>query len=118
MIPFLKHHLEKEMKPAIKTLLIEALKSGDYKKTSGRMRRGDRFCALGILCNLHAQAHPKFAATQKVKGMYDGTTHMPPTRVQKWSGITSSEVYKIVSWNDDSKLSFREIAQQIERDFE
>lgn len=32
------------------TIVVEALRSGDYKQTSGRLRRGDEFCCLGVMC--------------------------------------------------------------------
>ena len=31
---------------------IKALRSGDYKQTKGRLRRGDSFCCLGVACEI------------------------------------------------------------------
>lgn len=36
----------------IKKQWVEALRSGKYSQTSGRLRRQDGFCCLGVLCDL------------------------------------------------------------------
>jgi len=40
------------MKTVTKAEWIDALKSGKYKQGEGRLRRDDRFCCLGVLCDL------------------------------------------------------------------
>lgn len=44
------------MNPEIKTKWVEALRSGKYKqgKKSLRSREGDKYCCLGVLCDLYA----------------------------------------------------------------
>lgn len=42
------------MKAEIKERWLLALESGDYKQSTGQLKRGDRFCCLGVLCDLHA----------------------------------------------------------------
>jgi hypothetical protein len=60
------------MKPEIKKMWLEALRSGQYKQGGGALRPhgGNEFCCLGVLCNLHAQTHPKIAAQQKDPEVY------------------------------------------------
>ena len=45
------------MNPEIKAKWVAALRSGEYKQAKGQLRIGNSFCCLGVLCNLHAQAH-------------------------------------------------------------
>jgi hypothetical protein len=48
-----------KLKPEIKTRWLEALRSGGYKQARGQLKvasiDGDRFCCLGVLCDLAAQ---------------------------------------------------------------
>jgi hypothetical protein len=39
----------------VKIRWIDALLSGDYSQGTDRLRTGDRFCCLGVLCDLAAQ---------------------------------------------------------------
>lgn len=34
---------------------IKALRSGDYKQCRGKLHIDDRFCVLGVLCDLHSR---------------------------------------------------------------
>lgn len=82
------------MKPEIKELWIAALESGDYQKGKGQLRSyEDKFCCLGVLCNLHAQAHPEIAATQMYSGYYLNSCASLPEEVCIWSGISYSGSY-------------------------
>jgi hypothetical protein len=118
------------MKARIKKLWVDALRSGDYQQTTGRLRRethsaGTGFCCLGVLCNLHAQEHPEIAAKETNPGIYINSSSLPPAAVLRWAGIPSTDdsvtvMYKgkhtdLVSLNDTAKLSFKKIANVIER---
>jgi len=109
------------MKAKIKRLWVKALRSGQYKQTENALRdKGNAFCCLGVLCNLHAQAHPKFAAKQRVPEAYDGEEAYPSERVQKWAGLDSNDPWinemstTLATLNDDGR-SFNEIADVIEK---
>lgn len=84
------------MKKSIKKKWVAALRSGDYKQGRGRLRRhtpeGDVFCCLGVLCNLHAQAHPDIAAQQTDAYSYMGQTGYLPIAVREWSGLDSTNI--------------------------
>jgi hypothetical protein len=43
------------MNPQIKQKWVSALRSGDYQQTKGRLRKEDKFCCLGVLCDLYAK---------------------------------------------------------------
>lgn len=40
------------MDPEIKAKWVAALRSGKYKQGRGRLRSGDEFCCLGVLCDI------------------------------------------------------------------
>lgn len=69
---------------------VAALRSGDYKQGRRQLRNGaNEFCCLGVLCNLHAQAHPTIAAAQKELSLYMGFHGELAPAVLKWSGIST-----------------------------
>lgn len=43
------------MNPEFKTRWIAALRSGEYEQGAGWLRSGDRFCCLGVACDLIAK---------------------------------------------------------------
>ncbi len=57
------------MKQAIALKLSAALRSNEYIQGRNylRDRNSNRFCPLGIICNLHALAHPKLAAHLQIE---------------------------------------------------
>lgn len=112
------------MDPEIKELWITALESGDYKQGRGQLRNSaNEFCCLGVLCNLHAQAHPEFAEKQKFAKKYDGHEQFLPEIVQKWSGlktyngtlIMSKPVALSLAGLNDNGGSFKTITHYIRK---
>lgn len=122
-----------KLKPAIKKLWIEALRSGEYKQTQGELRNQDNeFCCLGVLCNLHAQAHPKIAKQQTSLYKYLNHTGDLPDLVIKWAFESKKAkpegVFReyddsafhggfitLMALNDDLGYSFKQIANVIDR---
>lgn len=97
-----------------------------YKQTQQRLRRelddgSTGFCCMGVLCNLHAQAHPEFAATQTSPTTYDGFSSFPSERVLQWAGLNSENgAYgmdgdSLVNDNDRRLHNFEQIADTIEK---
>lgn len=116
------------MKPKIKALWVKALRSGDYQQTRGRLREGSSFCCLGVLCNLHAMAHPAVAADQISRTEYMGHEGTLPPDVVTWAGLPSDLgapvtigcVTRRLSDHNDGiegarQRSFKEIADAIEK---
>jgi len=126
------------MKKNIKKKWLKALRSGEYKQTTGQLRADDHegnasFCCLGVLCNLHAQAHPEIAAKETDPDTYLGSYGALPLAVVQWAGLDKNvmdrdddgELNIIVTYrrketnliklNDDEGLSFNKIANVIER---
>lgn len=115
------------MKSKIKKLWQEALRSGEYKQTKHQLRKQKgkqaSFCCLGVLCNLHAQAHPKIAAENTNPERYMGCSGVLPSEVRKWAGVDTSEggevLYKdryrsLVSLND-SGVKFKTVAKLLDQ---
>lgn len=104
------------MNVRVAKLWVEALRSGKYKQTCGRLKKGDCFCALGVLIQLFLRERKKGWGTLA----HDAT--LPPV-VQKWAGLDSPDPKFIdkdgrpqsCTWlNDNSKLTFAELANLIE----
>lgn len=106
----------------IKKEWVDDLRSGEIHKTKYQLRRGDRMCALGVLCNIHAKHHPEIASRQTKKNSYMGNTVDLPKEVRKWAGICGDSPrlmydgveHTIVYLNDNKELSFKKIADLIE----
>jgi hypothetical protein len=110
------------MNPEVKQEWIAALRSGEYKQGSEFLRRGDEFCCLGVLCDLHA----KKTSTQWLHG-FKGSEYLDnkerlPEAVSEWAGLqghNSNDPYMKGNWlsayNDDEYKSFSEIADLIEK---
>ncbi len=89
---------------------IKALRSGKYKQTQSRLRRGDSFCCLGVACALYGKQFNK--RFRKELFMHRSTTL--PIPVLDWLGITSSQEAELYKKNDGiggyGSHSFSEIA--------
>lgn len=108
------------MNKEIKKKWIAALRSGKYKKTTGTLRtRDNRFCALGVLCDVigpskwHSQG-PFYKwgtqmSTLSTEGMKLAGVDHPMVRLGSESGEN------ILALNDSKGLSFLEIADIIEK---
>jgi hypothetical protein len=112
------------MKKRIAEQWIAALCSGEYKQTTGFLRNKNRFCCLGVLCNLHAQAHPEIAKKELSKNVYLNYSTILPVEVQKWAGLNSRNgslcrsgslkfAGKSLTKFNDEGVSFDQIAQVI-----
>lgn len=98
-----------------------ALRSGDYVKGTGALRTpANEFCCLGVLCNLHAQAHPDIAARQTDPEYYMGRSAVLPDPVRDWAGMKtdngkiSCSTGSLAYLNDNGK-TFEQLANIIER---
>jgi len=124
------------MKKKIATKWIEALRSGKYKKTTGCLKRvenheQEKFCALGVLCDIYQKEseeplaeNKRTPTAKKTKVSIDGEFNRLPIKVRNWAGLGDSvarvqAMYSTIELlNDDQKLSFKEIADIIEKNFE
>lgn len=85
------------MNQAVAELWAKALPN--YKQTRKRLRIGDNFCCLGVLCELAAEAGvipkavvdtPSATRGSEIYG-YCGRTNYLPREVQDWAGMAASD---------------------------
>ncbi len=133
------------MKQAIALKWVEALRSGQYKQGDGMLRINDEdtgktsFCCLGVLCNIHAQEHPRLAARETNPGSYMGYSSCLPREVMDWASFSddmgtpappknkelpdtpvhiNGSDYESLADANDSGVSFARIATWIEKNYE
>ena len=111
-------------------LLLDALRSGEYCQTKGKMKRDDCYCAMGVACELFHRAHEGQGV-----GFWDGDVFMcqlseyaddvrkyefgPPSAVLQWFGIGDNihdpALYNdMMVMNDNEHLDFPTIADRVE----
>lgn len=120
-----------KMVPEVKTLLLDALKSGEYEKTVGVLKRHNDdntvgYCCLGVLTDV---AHEKGICAGFVRSLdgYDvpeevnygfetyvrRSTAFLPNSVAKWSGLDSDTQTTLANINDESE-DFGPVIEYIE----
>lgn len=109
--------------------LIEALKSKKYKQGDGQLRQGNKFCCLGVACDIYHND------TGKGEWITDDDNYFfflaqdssLPETVRKYFGFKSSDpellqlngvrAYPASVINDEFKFSFKGIADAFEHTF-
>ena len=125
------------MNADIKAKWVAALRSGQYEQTDAVLRDADRFCCLGVLCDLYSKEsgtewEPDFASQFTMHG--NGGTL--PVEVRRWAdlpheygayvavtkrydeGNEDTTVYhspSLTELNDQWQYDFHQIADVIEQ---
>jgi hypothetical protein len=105
------------MKYEIAMKWVEALRSGNYKQGQYYIKNNDKFCCLGVLCDISKQGEWK-------EGHYLNNDEYLPEEVMEWAGMKSSSgCFNVKSGRNLSKLNdngmtFEEIADIIEKHWE
>jgi hypothetical protein len=113
------------MNPEIKAKWVAALRSGEYKQGRGRLNRVDKFCCLGVLCDLHAkESGGKWEqhTIDEYVHLYMGSSCQLHPAVLLWAGLNyvgGGEVriagnQDFLFRHNDSGRTFAEIADAIE----
>ncbi len=94
---------------------IKALRSGKYQQICGNLRSRGRFCATGVLCDLHSK---EFKLSWNIRDLLRYDIYLQhgqsvPDEVIDWSGITYGQASDIAGWNDNG-MPFKEMASHIE----
>lgn len=128
------HHLT-PMNQDIKQRWIDALRSGQYQQGTGCLRDAqDRFCCLGVLCDLYVKENAEPGSEddweQGSEGDdYDYCLHdsagVLPKAVQQWAGLKTHNpavrhhvgggYLTPISALNDNQLSFKAISLVIEK---
>ncbi len=112
---------------------VEALRSGEYKQGVSRLRIGDTYCCLGVLCDLYGKEKgvnwkiPELLPDSDVYQFLDSFSILPD-EVAEWAetetvpGVVYSTERKtgrinLSELNDREKLNFKEIADLIENEY-
>lgn len=102
---------------------IAALRSGDYKQTTGWLQKAGGFCCLGIACEVYMKNFPDRVETladlsyHTVGYSFDALPFVSaslPTGIDLEFGLDTLEARKLMNMNDIEKLSFNEIADYLE----
>lgn len=113
------------MNTDIKTEWIAALRSGKYKQGRGKLRVDDKFCCLGVLCDLYDNKN--WFDTKEIHIFGQGSIYsysldntvnrnFLPYHVQKGLQLKYEDTVELAQMNDDGK-TFDEIADHIEENF-
>lgn len=97
------------MNPKIKEKWVKALRSGRYKQGRGRLKRGDKYCCLGVLCKImRLKSRDNQILSENI--VDKAGLDFPLGNPVKYKDETHSLTYL----NDFVGLSFKEIADIIE----
>jgi hypothetical protein len=93
-------------------LVIEALRSGTYRQGIGWLRNHDRYCCLGVTCDIYHQETGR--GQWRVFG-FDGDPVALQNNVRNWIGFNSKDGPAIGRWRssafgNDKGMTFLEIA--------
>ena len=89
---------------------VEALRSGDFKQTTGQLYLDGSYCCLGVACVL---------AGVSIDGEHCNS--VLPDAVMEWLGVEDSDPEigerRATQWNDSEAKKFAEIADLIEKEW-
>jgi len=99
------------MNPKIKQKWIKALRSGKYKQGIYELQNEDKFCCLGVLCDLYTKGTGKMWKRD--------AQDVLPREVIKWAGLDSCNPtlkdHTCTYYNDTINSTFKQIALRIKR---
>jgi len=110
------------MNPQIKQKWVDALRSGDYQQTKGRLHNEYGFCCLGVLCDLYGKENNvewEPSTHYKNAYMFQDTVAVLPLSVMEWVGVgednppVNGGPFTLAELNDRG-FTFNEIADLIE----
>ncbi len=117
------------MKPKIKKRWLAAIRSGEYEQGTSHLKMGNKFCCLGILCDLYLKEKGQKWTTEddSEEGVACGTqTSYLPLEVMDWAGLKRESPHAgghALSTHNDGResgeikgKSFEEIADIIEKE--
>ena len=107
-------------------LWVEALRSGRYEQTTGRLRGETGYCCLGVACDISGLADWAEAGSDEYPWSYGGAEEILPDGVAEWLGV--EDVSPMVFWElrdtqeelaslNDEGRTFAEIADAIEKEW-
>ena len=112
------------MKKEIADKWTKALRSGEYKQGKFSLKAEGEYCCLGVLCDISKQgiwvkayAGDRYHLTAEINsGDMPSVSGFLPSKLEKWADISSQ--CKLSRMNDKEKLSFLEIADYIDENYQ
>lgn len=106
------------MNKEIKEKWVAALKSGDYEQGKYALRKNNKYCCLGVLCDIYS----KEIGVEWEGQWIEGENKTLPIEISTWCDIEPINIevdydtlkQYLTELNDTVKLPFREIADVIE----
>jgi len=101
---------------------LDALRSGNYQQTRGTLKYDDRFCCLGVACDISGLGEWVYTSDSKTQGYTVKDVlllSVLPKDVMNWLGVSSSTAFdknminSLASLNDLG-YGFNDIAKVIE----
>jgi hypothetical protein len=108
----------------IKERWVEALRSGRYVQGKGKLNKGDKFCCLGVLCDLAERdgvvtSHIAKGGERVYSGPEGSGSAILPQAVATWAGldrlIPAVDGLGDAAEANDYGMSFSTIADWIEK---
>jgi hypothetical protein len=96
------------------TKLVEVLESGEYQQARRALRVGDKFCCLGVACDIAAkEGLGEWAALEDGEWRFEHQdlsegTEVLPNGVRKWLGVDRPSL-NLTDWWDYGFVSLGEI---------
>ncbi len=108
------------MKQEIADQWVATLRSGNYQQGFGALRSTDKFCVLGVLCNIYSQS---CSEDQWVEDRILGKVCSLPKPIMDWAGMKSTngilpDSNTSLTYLNDHDVPFTELADVIEHDIE
>ena len=101
----------------VKNKWVGALRSSDYEQGRQQLCDGERFCALGVLCDTLGLGFSVLSDGRRAYRDRDGyrDSRVFPMHVSEEIGLAGIEISDIAKMNDEGR-TFGEIADYIERE--
>lgn len=111
------------MKKEIAEKWIAALRSDKYEQGQQALNDKDRFCCLGVLCDISNQGNWRKDGTYIPHNKTPGSDVVLPLAVEKWAGVRSlvgsrSLGPSLSTLNDTGHITFSKLADIIEQEWE
>lgn len=97
------------MNPEWKAKWVAALRSGNYQQGSGDLRHDDRFCCLGVLCDLVDPT--KWDDIDR----YEDADSYPPDDVLRIVGLEIADCHQLAHLNDGEWVASGHPLQDFEK---
>lgn len=109
-------------------LLVNALRSGEFRQGAGALRRGNFYCCLGVATEVALRNGLQLTETEKNRNYpWDQSYQVMCEPVYQWFGFTTGnptlagvrlrDFDAASHWNDDLQVEFPEIADMFENTY-